>query len=112
MHCALDALRDANIRAMARAALVLALGLAAIGWSGCGASHGIVLHAPEHRNLAAGDAAAGEAVICVTHKRRIRGTLPAEESSQSQASLDYDGPTGGALSISETTGGGVSITCD
>ena len=95
---------------MARTALVLAI--AAMSCSGCGARQTLTLHAPEQRHLAAADAAAGEAVICVTHKTRISGKLPARESSHSAASLDYDGSAGGTLSISQTTGGAVNITCN
>ena len=94
---------------MARAPLILVI--AAASCSACGAGITLVLHAPEHRNLAAADTPTGKTVICVTHKTRLRGKLPARETGHSAASLDYDGSAGGSLGIDQSSAGVVSITC-
>jgi hypothetical protein len=96
-------------RISTRSVMVVAVALGLVACAGH--TKTLTLHAPEHRSLHATQVRAGTMITCVTHGQTIKGRAPATSGGGSNTSADYDGRSGGILSI-ETKGSGiVMVVC-
>jgi hypothetical protein len=76
-----------------------------------GHSKTVTLRAPEHHSLQTAQLRAGATIACVTHGETIRGRVPTRSTAGSESTTDYDGSSGGSLSIGTKRSGIVTVAC-
>jgi hypothetical protein len=80
--------------------------------AGCAGHHRtLTLHASEHQSLKTTQVRAGTTIACVTHRETIRGRVPARSAAGADSTTDYDGSSGGSLSIGAKRSGILTVAC-
>jgi len=85
---------------------------AVFGLVACAPHHKtLTLRAPEHHSLETAQVRAGSTIACITHGETIRGRVPPRSTVGSDSTTDYDGSSGGSLSIGMKRSGVVTAAC-